>query len=34
MNPIYSNYNNWSRLIVLGIVPFAMLVFFNAKIYR
>ena len=27
-------YNNWARLVVLGIVPFAMLVFFNTKIYQ
>ena len=33
MNHIYSGYNNWSRLIVLGVVPFALLVFFNARIY-
>eukprot|EP00094_Tigriopus_californicus_P013623 TCALIF_13180-PA protein Name:"Protein of unknown function" AED:0.08 eAED:0.08 QI:0/1/0.33/1/0/0.33/3/0/400 len=32
-NPIYSNYNNWSRLLLLGILPFLLLVFFNAKIY-
>jgi hypothetical protein len=34
MNPIYSNYNSWSRLILLGIIPFTLLVFFNVKIYR
>ena len=33
MNHIYSGYNNWSRLIVLGVIPFALLVFFNARIY-
>ena len=33
-HPIYSAYNNWSRLIVLGIVPFLLLVFFNTKIYE
>ena len=33
-DPIYSAYNNWSRLIVLGIVPFTFLVFFNTKIYK
>lgn len=33
-HPIYSAYNNWSRLIVLGIVPFTLLVFFNTKIYE
>ena len=33
MNHVYSGYNNWSRLIVLGVVPFALLVFFNARIY-
>ena len=33
-HPIYSAYNNWSRLIVLGIMPFTLLVFFNTKIYE
>ena len=33
-DPIYSAYNNWSRLIVLGIFPFTLLVFFNTKIYK
>ena len=32
-NPLYSAYNNWSRIFVLGIIPFCMLVFFNLKIY-
>ncbi|QQP42186.1 Uncharacterized protein FKW44_016772, partial [Caligus rogercresseyi] len=25
---------NWSRLIVLGIIPFSLLVFFNVRIYK
>ena len=33
-DPIYSAYNNWSRLIILGIIPFTLLVFFNTKIYK
>ena len=33
-HPIYSAYNNWSRLLILGIVPFTLLVFFNTKIYN
>jgi hypothetical protein len=33
-HPLYSAYNNWSRLLVLGILPFILLVFFNKKIYR
>jgi hypothetical protein len=33
-HPAYSAYNNWSRLVVLGIIPFALLVFFNTKIYK
>ena len=33
-DPVYSAYNNWSRLIVLGIIPFTFLVFFNTKIYK
>ena len=32
-NPIYSIYFNWFRFIAVGIVPFGLLVFFNAKIY-
>ena len=33
-NPIYTSYLNWSRLIVLGIIPFVLLVFLNASIYK
>ena len=33
-HPAYSAYHNWSRLIILGIIPFVLLVFFNTKIYR
>lgn len=33
-NPYYITYFNWSRLIVLGIIPFAMLVYLNTKIYQ
>ncbi len=33
-HPVYTVYNNWSRLLVLGIVPFCLLVFFNTKIYN
>ena len=33
-HPVYSAYNNWSRLLVLGIIPFSLLVFFNIKIYK
>ena len=33
-HPWYSAYNMWSRLLLLGIVPFSLLVFFNAKIYN
>lgn len=32
-NPIYSAYVNWSRLLFLGVVPLALIVFFNSKIY-
>ena len=32
-HPAYSMYHNWSRLLVLGIIPFSLLVFFNSKIY-
>ena len=33
-HPAYSMYLNWSRLLVLGIIPFSLLVFFNSKIYN
>lgn len=34
-NPNYAiYYNNWTRLIVLGIIPFCLLVYFNSKIYK
>ena len=29
----YSIYFNWFRFVGLGVVPFALLVLFNAKIY-
>ena len=32
--PIYTMYFNWSRLIVLGIIPFVLLVYLNARIYK
>ena len=34
VNPAYSAYRNWSRLIVLGIAPFLMLSFFNFRIFQ
>ncbi|TRY80550.1 hypothetical protein TCAL_10965, partial [Tigriopus californicus] len=33
-NPDYSIYFNWFRFIAIGVVPFGLLVFFNAQIYR
>ncbi|CAB4057254.1 TAAR [Lepeophtheirus salmonis] len=33
-HPIYIVYHNWGRLIVLGIIPFGLLVFFNYKIFK
>ena len=33
-DPIYTAYYNWSKLIVLGIIPFVLLVFLNASIYK
>lgn len=33
MNPTYSIYFNWFRFISIGIIPFALLVFFNFQIY-
>ena len=34
IHPYYSLYNNWSRLIVLGVIPFVMLIYLNYKIYH
>ena len=32
-NPFYAiYYNNWTRLLVLGIIPLAMLIYFNYKV--
>ncbi len=32
-NPHYAiYYNNWTRLLVLGIIPAAMLIYFNYKV--
>ena len=33
-HPWYSSYNSWSRFLLLGLIPFCLLVFFNTKIYR
>ena len=33
-HPAYTAYYNWSRLIVLGIIPFVLLVYLNTKIYQ
>ena len=32
--PLYTAYFNWSRLIVLGIIPFVLLVYLNTMIYK
>ena len=35
MHPDYTIfYNNWARIIVLGVIPTALLIFFNTKIYQ
>ena len=34
MNPWYTMYYNWSRLLVLGVIPFVMLVFLNSQIFK
>lgn len=33
MDPIYSIYFNWFRFISIGVIPFALLVYFNLTIY-
>ena len=34
-NPDYTiYYNNWTRIAFLGIIPTALLIFFNTKIYQ
>lgn len=32
--PWYTMYYNWSRLLVLGVIPFVMLVYLNAQIFK
>ena len=32
--PWYTIYYNWSRLLVLGVIPFVMLVYLNAQIFK
>jgi hypothetical protein len=32
-DPLYSIYFNWFRFVSVGILPFGLLVLFNAKIY-
>ena len=27
-------YNNWARIFILGVIPTALLIFFNTKIYQ
>ena len=34
INPWYTIYYNWSRLLVLGVIPFVMLVYLNAQIFK
>ena len=34
VHPVYSIYYNWSRLLVLGVIPFVMLVFLNSQIFK
>ena len=34
IHPYYSLYNNYARLICLGIIPFVMLIYLNFKIYQ
>ena len=33
-NVTYSTLSNWFRFVTMGVVPFALLVFFNAKIFH
>ena len=34
-NPIYLNwYRNWAKLMITGVIPFLLLIFFNTYIYR
>ena len=34
INDWYTIYYNWSRLLVLGVIPFVMLVYLNAQIFK
>ena len=33
MDPNYSIYFHWTRFVILGVIPFILLIFFNAQIY-
>ena len=33
MNPLYSSITKWTRLFVLGLIPFAVIIYFNIKVY-
>ena len=33
MNPLYSSITKWTRLFVLGLIPFAIIIYFNIKVY-
>ena len=30
----YAIYDNWSQTLILGVIPAALLVYFNTKIYQ
>ena len=33
MNPLYSSITKWTRLFLLGLIPFAIIIYFNIKVY-
>ena len=34
IDPWYTQYYNWSRMLVIGVIPFVMLVYLNAQIFK
>ena len=32
-NPLYSAITKWTRLLVLGLIPFAIIIYFNIRVY-
>ena len=33
-NPLYSAITKWTRLLVLGLIPFAIIIYYNIRVYN